>query len=70
MVELGNKKFPYKSLNMAFVEIVNTYSNRPESDIKILIKENTLNFVKQGSLRIVKMGKITIESYSDSSVYP
>lgn len=51
-VELGNKQYPYKSINAAFIEIVNLHSNT-DRNISIFVKEQTMNFVNSNSLKVL-----------------
>ena len=69
IVELGTKQFPYKSLALVFVELLNFHSNTART-INIFIKENTESYVDLGFNYIINMTSVNISPYSSTSSSP
>ena len=69
ILELGTRLHPYKSLQPAFVELLNHYSNRNTS-VMIYLKENSKLYLQDGTNHILNITNVTITSYSDTSDVP
>ena len=69
VVELGTKQFPYKSLALVFVEMLNYHSNTART-INIYLKENTESYVDLGFNYIINMMTVNILPYSTTSSNP
>ena len=69
VVELGTKLFPYKSLALVFVELLNFHSNNART-INIYLKENTESYVDLGFNYIINMTSVNISPYSSTSSSP
>ena len=53
---------------MAFSDALNIFSGLVNSNIQILLKEETLNLVEKGSFWLVNISNLTISSYSDKGL--
>ena len=69
VVELGTMQFPYKSLPLVFVEMLNYHANTKRT-INIYLKENTESYVDLGFNYIINMTTVKIKSYSSTSSSP
>ena len=65
-IELGTKKFPYKSLGLVFVELAN-YHSHSNRTINIFMKESTINEILVSKNYIINTTQIKFRSYSSSS---
>lgn len=63
VVELGSQKFPYKSLSLPFVEILNYFSHKAVT-VNIYVKENTTNYLLQSFNYVINMTAVNILTYS------
>ncbi|CAI2379456.1 unnamed protein product [Moneuplotes crassus] len=66
IIELGTEKYPYKSINLVFVELLNIRSHSEDS-ITIFLKENTIVNIEKGYNYIANISSVKIESYGSSS---
>ena len=66
VVELGTMQFPYKSLPLVFVEMLNYHANTNRT-INIYLKENTESYVDLGFNYIINMTTVNMKSYSSTS---
>lgn len=64
LLELGTKEYPYKDVNLAFLEVYNIHSNSAR-DIIISVMENTENYFKSHFLMIINTTSVKVESYSE-----
>ena len=69
VVELGTMQFPYKSLALVFVELLNYHANTARI-INIYLEENTESYVDLGFNYIINMTTVNIKSYSSTSSSP
>ena len=69
VVELGTMQFPYKSLALVFVEMLNYHANTART-INIYLKENTESYVDLGFNYIINMKTVNIKPYSSTSSSP
>ncbi|CAI2380520.1 unnamed protein product [Moneuplotes crassus] len=65
IIELGIKNYPYKSIGLVFVELLNIRSHS-ENEVIIYIKENTVIDIEKGYNYIANITSVKIESYSSS----
>ena len=65
-IELGTITYPYKSIELVFVELLNyhAHSNRT---INVYIKENTINEVLLSKNFIINITSVNFKTYSSSS---
>ena len=63
IVELGTKIYPFKKINLAFMEILNFISHKNKS-ITINLKENSVNTMGNSQNYLIDAGNIKIQSYS------
>lgn len=69
-IELGTKAFPFKSINLPFVEILNFYAHSTKT-ITVNVKEHTNNMMLWKSNYIINMTQVVVQPYSDTdSVTP
>ena len=66
VTELGTQVYPYKSLGMVFVELLNFMSNS-NAQVKIHLKEQTAVFLENDLNYLINLESVQIDSYSDSS---
>ena len=69
IIELGTIDYPYKSLGLAFVELLN-YHSHSNSSITIHIMEDTINYILVDSNYIINITQVTIKPYSNGSGVP
>lgn len=69
LVELGTKKYPYKNIGLAFLEILNFWAHS-SSNLTIYVMENTIVNIEQGYNFIINITSVTISSYSATSSSP
>ena len=69
VVELGTKQFPYKSLALVFVELLNFHSNTNRT-INVYLKENTTNYIDIDFNFVINMNTVNISPYSTTSSSP
>jgi hypothetical protein len=64
VVELGSKKYPYKSISLVFVELLNYFSFL-DMTVNIYVMENTTNYMILGHNYIINMTEVNIYTYAD-----
>ena len=69
MIELGTKQFPFKSLALVFVELLNFHANSDRT-INIYLKENTTSYIDIDFNFIINTTTVNIQPYSLSSGIP
>ena len=69
IIELGTLQYPFKSLGLVFVELLNFHANTART-INVHLKENTQNYVDLNFNYIINITKVTISSYSTTSSTP
>lgn len=69
ILELGTKKYPYKSIMLLFIEILNFYSNT-NANINIYVYERSRLEILTNYIYLIGLGNVTISSYSDVSSTP
>ena len=65
-LEFGTRAHPFKSLNIATMEIQNELSFEKTAEIKILLKGNTEIKILKGSMRFIQIKEVEISIYSDN----
>jgi hypothetical protein len=63
IIELGTKLYPFKSLMLAFVEILNFHSHT-DRNITVYVKESTTLYANQDSLYSINLDSVIIQTYS------
>lgn len=69
VVELGTKQFPYKSLGLVFVELLNFHANSNRT-INVYLKEMTTNYIDLDVNFVINMNTVNIKPYSLTSSSP
>ena len=69
LIELGTRVRPYKSIQLPFIEILNYMAHQP-LDVKVFVKEMTVNYMMQKRNYMINMTSVTIESYTDGKNIP
>lgn len=64
-MELGTKEYPYKSLTLVFVEILNYFSHK-EVTINIYVKERTTNYLELNKNYLINLTAVNLLTYSDA----
>lgn len=65
ILELGTQEYPYKDVNLAFVEVFNIHSNTNRA-LTINLMEETYNYVEGESIMLINTTSVKIESYTSS----
>ena len=68
-VELGTMQFPYKTLGLVFVELLNFHANSGRT-INIYLMENSTNYIDLGFNYVINITMVNIHSYSSTSSSP
>ena len=63
-IELGTRKYPFKSINLVFIDIFNRLSNSDVS-VKIYVMENTYNYLPVDTIKFINITSVSIDSYSE-----
>lgn len=69
IIELGTKKYPYKNIELPFVEILNIHSHT-ERNINLYLKENTTSYIMQSRNYIINVTSVNIDTYTDGTKSP
>ena len=69
VVELGTKQYPFKSLGLVFVELLNYHANSNRT-INVYLLENTDSYIDLGFNYIVNVSAVNFASYSLVSSTP
>lgn len=66
--ELGTKMYPYKTLESAFIEVWNYWTDMTQ-EVKVLVMESTFNYVyyQEKPLHIYTRDKFTLTTYSNNA---
>ena len=64
IIELGTKKYPFKHINLVFIDIFNRLSNFDIS-VNIFVMENTYNYLPVDSIKLINITTVSIDSYSE-----
>lgn len=65
IIELGTKAYPYKSIGLPFVEILN-YHSHSDRTIHVYLKENEDHQMLSETTYIINITQVTVESYSET----
>ena len=63
-IELGTRQYPFKNINLIFIDILNKLSNSNIS-VNIYVMENTYNYLFADSIMLINITSIKIDSYSE-----
>mmetsp|Transcript_1642 Transcript_1642/g.1450 ORF Transcript_1642/g.1450 Transcript_1642/m.1450 type:complete len:100 (-) Transcript_1642:57-356(-) len=66
-LEFGTKRYPYKSFEPAFVEILHEYSHTKKS-INLWVKENTVVYLEDSKAYFINLTQVSISTYSDNEI--
>ena len=66
VTELGTKSSPYKSLLLAFIEILNLHSHSNRT-INVYVQTGTTLFVMPDSMYVINVNKVNLLTYTGSS---
>ncbi len=69
VVELGTKAFPYKSLSLVFIELLN-YLSHQDITVNIYVLENTQNYLELRKNFIINITNVNILPYSTDGESP
>jgi hypothetical protein len=65
-LELGTKKYPYKSLKSAMSEVLNHHSNQNKT-LSVYLKENTTVYLEDGTNFLINITSVQFMTYSNTS---
>ena len=63
-IELGTRQYPFKHINLVFIDIFNRLSNTDIS-VNIYVMENTYNYLPVDSIKLINITTVSIDSYSE-----
>ena len=63
-IELGTRQYPFKHINLVFIDIFNRLSNSDVS-VKIYVMENTYNYLPVDTIKFINITSVSIDSYSE-----
>ena len=63
-IELGTKQYPFKNINLVFIELFNKFSNSDIS-VNIYVMESTYNYLPIDSIKLINITSVSIDSYSE-----
>ena len=63
-IELGTKQYPFKNINLVFIELFNKFSNSNIS-VNIYVMENTYNYIPVDTIMLINITSVSIDSYSE-----
>ena len=69
ILELGTIMYPFKHINLAFLEILNFLANK-NLNITINLKESSTNYLSDGQSYIINAGSLVLQTYSEFSNTP
>lgn len=69
VVELGSQKYPYKSLTLVFVELLN-FLNHQDITVNVFVMEGTTNYLQEGQNYIINTTQVNLLTYSGSNSVP
>ena len=69
VVELGSRRYPYKSLNLVFVELLNYFSHK-DVTINVYIMERTTNYIQEAHNYLINTTQVNLLPYSNSGTSP
>ncbi|CAI2367995.1 unnamed protein product [Moneuplotes crassus] len=64
VIEAGTKEYPYRSLSLVFVELLNYFSNTNYT-VNIYVMESTNNYLQLNRNYLINIGRVNFLSYSD-----
>ena len=64
IIELGTRQYPFKHINLVFIDIFNKFSYSDIS-VNIHVMENTYNYLPVDSIKLINITSININSYSE-----
>ena len=65
-IELGTKQYPFRDINLVFIELMNEFSNT-NTLINIYVMKDSYNYIGLEMIRLKNITSVNIESYSDDT---
>ena len=66
-IELGTRLYPFKNVNLVFIDIFNRLSNT-DTSVNIYVMENTYNYLPVDTIQFINITTVSIDSYSDYNI--